>query len=241
MSIGWMLLISVVVMQLSVFYTTIFLHRCLSHKGLRLHPIAQNIMHLHLILFTGIIPREWAAVHRKHHHFSDKEGDPHSPYLKGLWHVLFFNAIYYRREANNPGTVDKYTRDYEPDLIDKIPFGPFGALFGLAIFTLAFGWIWGPVLFIAQGWSYIFLNAMINSVCHMIGYRNYDNKATNLQWVALITAGEGLHNNHHQYPASPKLATEKGEFDPAWPVIRVLETLKLAEVVRPKKPLAQAA
>ncbi len=240
MSLGWMLLISVVVMQLSVFYTTIFLHRGLTHKGLRLHPIVQNIMHLHIILFTGIIPREWAAVHRKHHHFSDKEGDPHSPYLKGLWHVLFFNAIYYRREAN-AANVAKYTKDYEPDLVDKIPFGPFGALFGLVIFVLAFGWIWGPALFIAQGWCYIFLNAMINSVCHMIGYRNYDNKATNLQWVALITAGEGLHNNHHQYPTSPKLATEKGEFDPAWPVIRMFEVLKLAEVVRPKKPLARAA
>ncbi len=241
MSFGWMLFISIVVMQVSVFCTTIYLHRCLSHKGLRLHPVIRNLMHLHLILFTGIIPREWAAVHRKHHHFSDQEGDPHSPYLKGLWHVLFLNAIYYRREANNKDTIEKYTRDYEPALVDKIPFGPFGALFGMAIFTLAFGWIWGPVLFIAQGWIYIFLNAMINSVCHVIGYRNYGNKATNLQWVALITAGEGLHNNHHQFPASPKLALEKGEFDPAWPVIRLLEMVKLAEVVRPKKSLAKAA
>jgi stearoyl-CoA desaturase (delta-9 desaturase) len=240
MHIGWMLLISVVVMQLSVFYTTIFLHRSLSHKGLRLHPVVRNIMHLHLILFTGIIPREWAAVHRKHHHYSDKEGDPHSPYLLGLWKVFWLNAIYYRREANNKETVEKYTKDYEPDLIDKIPFGGFGALFGLAIFTLAFGWVWGPVLFIGQGWGYIILNATINSVCHMIGYKNFDNKATNIQWVALLTGGEGLHNNHHQYPASPKLAMKGGEFDPAWPVIRLLEVMRLAEVTKPKKPLAKA-
>ena len=240
MSLFWMLLITVVIMQMSVFFTTIYLHRCLSHKGLRLHPLILNWMHLHISLFTGIVPREWVAVHRKHHHFSDKEGDPHSPYIYGLWQVLFLNAVYYRREANDPATLNKYTRDYQPDLIDRIPGNAFGSVAGLAIFTLLFGWIWGPALFIGQGLTYIFLNAMINSICHKIGYRNYDNLATNLQWVALITAGEGLHNNHHHAPAAAKLAMAAREFDPAWPVIRILSMLGLAEVARPAS-LAKAA
>lgn len=239
MSIFWMLLIAAVVVQTSVFATTIYLHRTLSHKGLRLHPIVINAMHLHLSLFTGIVPREWVAVHRKHHHYSDQEGDPHSPYIFGLWKVFFGNALYYRQEANNQETVRKYTRDYELDVIDRIPLIKYGAVAGLALFTVAFGWVWGPLLFVGQGLTYIFLNASINSVCHMIGYRNFKNKATNIQWVALLTGGEGLHNNHHQFPSAAKLAMRAREFDPAWPVIRLMESLRLAEVPRPA--LAKAA
>ncbi len=235
-----MILIAFVVMKISVFCTTIYLHRALAHKSLRLHPMVTNLMHLHLMLFTGILPREWVAVHRKHHHFSDEEGDPHSPYLKGLLNVLFLNAYFYTQEARNKETVAKYTRDYQEDLVDKIPSLRRGWFVGMLLFILMFGWAWGIGLFIAQGVGYIFLNAMINSICHMIGYRNFDNKATNLQWVALITGGEGLHNNHHQYPSSAKLAQKDHEFDPAWPIIRLLEKVRLAEVTRPK-PLARAA
>jgi len=239
MSIFWMLLITAAIVQLSVFATTIYLHRTLSHKGLRLSPLVVNAMHLHLSLFTGIVPREWVAVHRKHHHFSDQPGDPHSPYIYGLWKVFFGNAIYYRREANKKENVLKYTRDYENDLIDHIPFAKYGAMAGLALFTVAFGWIWGPSLFVGQGISYILLNSSINSICHMIGYRNFKNKATNLQWLALITGGEGLHNNHHQFPSSANMAMKIREFDPAWPLIRLMESLHLAEVARPA--LAKAA
>ena len=156
--------VAITMMVMGHLATTIYLHRALSHKGLRLHSFAINAMHLHLSLFTGIVPREWVAVHRKHHHYSDQEGDPHSPYLFGLWKVFFGNALYYRREANNKKTLHKYTRDYTPDLIDRIPLIQYGAVAGLALFTLAFGWLWGPVLFIAQGLAYIFLNSSINSI-----------------------------------------------------------------------------
>src|SRR6266853_5719312 len=109
MSILWMVLITVGILQVSVFITTIYLHRSQCHRGLDLHPFIANLMHLELSLFTGIVPREWVAVHRKHHHFSDREGDPHSPYIYGLWHVLFGNFFYYRREKNNAEMVRKYT------------------------------------------------------------------------------------------------------------------------------------
>ncbi len=239
MSLLWMFVITVVILQTSVFFTTIYLHRALCHRGLELHPAVGTLMHLELALFTGIVPREWVAVHRKHHHFSDREGDPHSPYIYGLWSVLFGNYFYYNRELKNKTTVVKYTPDYKPDLLDRIPYIRIGAWAGLGIFMLMFGWAWGAAAWAFHGLAYILLNSSINSLCHMVGYRNYDNLATNIPLIALLTGGEGLHNNHHEFPSSAKFATKGNEFDPAWPVIRLLEILRLARV-RPE-PLAKAA
>jgi stearoyl-CoA desaturase (delta-9 desaturase) len=230
MSFLWMFAITLVILQTSVFVTTIYLHRAMCHRGLELHPVVANLMHLQLSLFTGVVPRQWVAVHRKHHHFSDKEGDPHSPYLLGLWQVFFGNYFYYRREIRNEATIRKYTPDYKPDLIDRIPGANFGAYAGLVIFMLMFGWAWGLAAWAFHVVAYILLNSSINSICHMIGYRNYENLATNHQIIALMTAGEGLHNNHHEYPSSAKFALKAREIDPAWPVIWLLERLGLAHV-----------
>jgi stearoyl-CoA desaturase (delta-9 desaturase) len=228
-----MILITVAVLQISVLCTTIYLHRTLTHRGLEVHPALAFLMHLHITLFTGISPREWVAVHRKHHQFSDKEGDPHSPYQYGMWKVLFGNAFYYRNEANNPATVRKYTPDYQGTFIDNFPFlNGWGLLGGVALFVLSFGWAWGLGLFVFHAVAYVFLNASINSLCHMIGYRNFDNLATNLQSIALLTGGEGLHNNHHEYPSAAQFSMKRGEFDPAWPLIRLMEILGLAKVKR---------
>jgi stearoyl-CoA desaturase (delta-9 desaturase) len=239
MSLLWMAIITLVLLQASVFFTTIYLHRSKTHRGLELHPAVGLLMHLELTLFTGIIPRQWAAVHRKHHHFSDKEGDPHSPYLYGLWTVLFGNFFLYRKVARNAALVKKYTPDWREDILDKIPGAQFGALGGLAIFMLMFGAWWGATAWLTHVVLYIFLNSSINSVCHMIGYRNFDNKATNVQWIALLTAGEGLHNNHHEFPTSARFAQHAHEIDLAWPLIWVLEKCGLAKVQR--LPLARAA
>jgi stearoyl-CoA desaturase (delta-9 desaturase) len=230
MSFFWMAVITLVLLQTSVFFTTIYLHRCKTHRGLELHPVVGLLMHLELSLFTGIVPRQWVAVHRKHHHFSDEHGDPHSPYLRGLWTVFFGNFLMYRKEARNLATVRKYTPDWQEDILDKTPLLEWGALGGLAIFMLMFGIGWGIAAWFAHIVLYIFLNSSINSVCHMIGYRNYENKATNLQWIALLTGGEGLHNNHHEFPSSARFALRGREIDPAWVVIRALERLGLAKV-----------
>lgn len=239
MSLLWMSVITLVVMQTSVFFTTIYLHRCKTHRGLELHPVVGVLMHLELALFTGIIPRQWAAVHRKHHHFSDKEGDPHSPYIYGLWSVLFGNYFYYKKECADENTIRKYTPDWKPDILDKIPGIQWAGLVGLGIFMLMFGVWWGLGTWIAQAVAYVFLNSAINSICHMIGYRNYDNKATNLQSLALLTAGEGLHNNHHEYPTSALFALRPREIDPAWFLIRTLEVCHLAKVAQ--LPILKAA
>jgi len=232
MSILTMFLITIGILQVSVFITTIYLHRTMCHRGLELNPILANLMHFQLTLFTGIVPRQWVAVHRKHHHFSDRDGDPHSPYLLGLWHVFFGNFFIYRIEIRNAETIRKYTPDHKPDLIDHLPGfkDGFGAYIGLGVFMLMFGWAWGLAMWFFHAVAYILLNSSINSICHMIGYRNYDNLATNHQFIALLTGGEGLHNNHHEYPSSAKFALKKREIDPAWPVIWTLERLGLARV-----------
>ncbi len=239
MSLLWMGIVTLAILQTSVLFTTVYLHRAKTHRGIDLHPLAGFLMHLELSLFTGIVPREWAAVHRKHHHFSDKEGDPHSPVLRGLWTVLFGNFFFYRREAKNPAVVRKYTPDWKDDLLDRLPFMEYAFLGGLAIFILMFGPAWGTAAYFLQAVVYILLNSAINSVGHMVGYRNFDNQATNLRWLAMITAGEGLHNNHHEYPTAAHLAVRRDEFDPAWPFIRLLERLGLAKVKR--LPMARAA
>ena len=113
MSLLWMSAITLVILQTSVFFTTIYLHRCKTHRGLELHPVVGLLMHLELALFTGIIPRQWAAVHRKHHHYSDQEGDPHSPYLYGMWTVLFGNYFMYRKEARNGSSSSDSRRRHD--------------------------------------------------------------------------------------------------------------------------------
>jgi stearoyl-CoA desaturase (delta-9 desaturase) len=202
-----MFVITLVTLQVSIFCTTVFLHRCKTHRGLELNPVVGALMHLELSLFTGVIPRQWAAVHRKHHHFSDEPGDPHSPYIYGLWTVLFGNYYFYRKEANDRAMVRKYTPDWKDDALDEIPFMNYAALVGMAIFMLMFGVWWG-----LAAWT-----------VH----------------IAFLTAGEGLHNNHHQYPTSARFSLRRHEIDPAWPIIRLLEACKLAKVRQ--LPMAKAA
>jgi stearoyl-CoA desaturase (delta-9 desaturase) len=232
--------------QLSGLSTTIYLHRTMAHKGLKLHPAVAALMKLQLWIFTGLSTREWVAVHRKHHHFTDEEGDPHSPLLKGLWNVLLLNAYYYSRESKDPEVLEKYTRDIPASAWEGLfARGLLGVSLGTGMFMAAFwllfgGWA-GPVagflVFVVQGVGYVSLNAVINGACHAVGYRNFNNTATNIRLVAWLSCGEGLHNNHHQYPAASKFSMRRGEFDPAWPIVRLLTTLSLAEPM----PLPEAA
>lgn len=241
MNLIWMALITFAILQTSVFFTTIYLHRSITHRGVELHPAIALLMHLELMLFTGIIPRQWAAVHRKHHHFSDEVGDPHSPRVLGLWTVLFGNYFLYKKEANNAATLRKYTPDYRPDALDRLPMfvQNYSIFLGLAIFMAMFGWAWGAAAWITHIVAYVLLNSSINSLCHMVGYRNFDNLATNVRLIALLTGGEGLHNNHHEFPTSARFALRGREIDLAWPVIQLLERCGLAKINR--LPIAKAA
>jgi stearoyl-CoA desaturase (delta-9 desaturase) len=219
--------------EVATLITTIYLHRVLSHKAIRLHPVLTMLMRLGTWMLTSISPREWVAVHRKHHNFSDLEGDPHSPHIEGYWQIMLANVYYYRREANNDDTLEKYAADLPFDRLDKAFFrrGTIGfSLTGL-ILVLLMGLGPGLVALFTLAVVYLLLNAAINGAGHTFGYKSFANDATNLRLLALLTFGEGLHNNHHARPASAKLSAFRGEFDPAWPVIRILVALRLAEVL----------
>ncbi|MFP3901080.1 MAG: fatty acid desaturase [Acidimicrobiia bacterium] len=231
--------------QLATLVTTVFLHRALAHRALSLAPGVTFAGRLLTWLTTGIRPREWAAVHRKHHAFTDVEGDPHSPALLGWVRVQLTNAALYRRTARDGVTVRRYARDLPADRWDRVLFDRawLGLGVGIALLIAVLGPAWGLVAAVWHATAYLSLNAAINAVGHTFGARPHDNSGTNLQWLAWITAGEGLHNNHHAAPTAARLAFRRGEADPAWPLIVALRRLKLATVrhERAPRPAARAA
>ena len=232
LSLVWCLIASALVTQVTVFSTTIYLHRCATHKALDLHPVVAWIFRLALWITTGLSTREWVAVHRKHHAFTEVEGDPHSPHLAGFWSVQLGNVFHYIREARNPETIERYARDIKDDAWDRRLFrsGILGPAVGIVGLCLVLGLGWGLLAAATHLFMYVFvLSSSINGLCHYLGYRNFDNTATNLRFIALLTGGEGLHNNHHGYPRSPKFSFRPSEIDPSWPLIRLLIALKLAQ------------
>jgi stearoyl-CoA desaturase (Delta-9 desaturase) len=235
------LAVAVVLIQVAVFGTTIYLHRTATHRALTLHPVVAWLFRFSLWLTTGLSTKEWVAVHRKHHAFTDEEGDPHSPLLMGFWSVQLGNVFLYLKEAKNPAIVEKYARDITDDWSERLLFqrGWLGLLIGTVSLCAILGI--GPALLAAgiHATMYVFvLSSSINGLCHAVGYRNFDNTATNLRFLALLTGGEGLHNNHHGFPRSPKFSFRAGEIDPAWPIIKLLTVLRLA---RPNKTIEEVA
>jgi stearoyl-CoA desaturase (Delta-9 desaturase) len=230
------LAVSVLILQIMVFSTTIYLHRAVTHRALTLNPVVEWTFRFFVWLTTGIVPREWVAVHRKHHAHTDEQGDPHSPKLEGFWPIQWGNVFYYIKETRNAQTIATFAKDVRNDFWDKIAFnyGSLGILAGSGILWLVMGW-WGLLAAAIAGFLYIFvLSSSINGLCHHMGYKNYDNTAGNFRSIALITGGEGLHNNHHGKPRSAKFSVRRSEIDPAWPIIRMLEMMRLAKIATVK-------
>jgi stearoyl-CoA desaturase (delta-9 desaturase) len=227
--------VTLAVTEAAVIATSVYLHRALAHRALRVHPIADFLFRCILWISTGQNRREWVAVHRKHHAFTDKEGDPHSPLLLGFWKVQLGNVFYYVREARNPETITRWARDIKDDVWDRLIFnwGTVGAIVGITLAMLLLGPVWGLAVSAAHFVLYVFMLApAINALGHWWGRRNFaNNNATNLRILAWLTGGESLHNNHHAYPSSPKFSMGRFEFDPSWMVIKVLVALRLVSLV----------
>jgi len=173
-------------------------------------------------------------VHRKHHTFTDREGDPHSPLLLGFWRVQLWNVYYYIREARNPDTVEKFAPDVSADWWEQHVFsrGWTGLGLGVALVSMAIGWWQGPLAMIGHGILYMFVLApLINGLGHWRGAQNFGNSAYNSRVLAWVTGGESLHNNHHAFPRSPKFSLRRSELDPSWIAIRVLAALRLVVVL----------
>lgn len=212
--------------------STVYLHRGLAHKAISFKRPVTEVFRFIVWITTGIRPREWVAVHRKHHAFTDVEGDPHSPVLLGWVRVQMSNVSLYRREARNVDTMSRYSKDLPPTTADRwfYDHALFGLAIGIGVLVLVFGPLIGLLAAFVHVNIYLGGSAAVNAIAHQFGRRPYPNRAGNLQWLALITAGEGLHNNHHAAPTSAKLSHRWFEIDPGWWVIRALLMLRLAKV-----------
>lgn len=247
MTLGWTvvsIVAAVTLTQVAVVATSIYLHRTLAHRALRMHPAAALVFRVVLWLTTGQRCQEWVAVHRKHHAFADREGDPHSPRLLGFWRVQLFNVYYYVREARNRQTIATYGRGVPEDGLERVLFsrGWVGLSVGWALLCAVIGVGPGLVAGLAHAVLYVFVLApMINALGHWRGGQNFENTARNSPLFAPITGGESLHNNHHANPRSPKFSVRRFEFDPSWSVIRALEAMGLLVIVGQPATVAVAA
>jgi stearoyl-CoA desaturase (Delta-9 desaturase) len=240
-SLGIVPLAAVVLTQTAVLATSVYLHRALAHRSLAVHPAADLLFRIVLWLTTGQDRREWVAVHRKHHAFTDREGDPHSPQLRGFWHVQFLNAHYYMREARNPETIRRFAADIPEDRLDRAVFswGWAGVGLGTTLLCLILGLWPGLIAAAAHAVLYVFVIApLINGLGHWRGAQNFSNTAYNSLVLAWLTGGESLHNNHHAHPGSPKFSIRRIEFDPSWVVILALAAVRLVVVTRKSIPPA---
>jgi stearoyl-CoA desaturase (delta-9 desaturase) len=228
------ILVAVALTETAVVLTSIYLHRGLAHRSLVLHPAAELACRVFLWLTTGQRRQEWVAVHRKHHTFTDREGDPHSPRLLGFWRVQLFNAYYYAREARKPETLHRFAPDIAEDRLDRLVFshGWTGLALGVGVLCLTLG-VWaGVAAGVLHAVLYVFVLApLINGLGHWRGHQNFHNTAYNWRLLSWVTGGESLHNNHHAQPRSAKFSMSAREFDPSWAVIRVLAALRLVAVV----------
>lgn len=237
-----------VITQVAIFTTTVYLHRALTHRALTIRDGAALPFRVVIWMTTGMRPREWVAVHRKHHAATDTDEDPHSPKQVGFWRVQLGNVGLYKRVAADQANTSKYARDIAPDRLDRLAFdysliglGGGIAILVITMWALGFGLLTG---FLAAGLHavfYVMLSGAINAVGHTKGKQPYENSATNLQSLALITAGEGLHNNHHAAPTSARFSLHKSEFDPGWLLVRVLVKFHLASVRHEDVHLKSAA
>jgi stearoyl-CoA desaturase (delta-9 desaturase) len=222
---------------------TIFLHRCQAHRALELHAIPSHFFRFWLWLTTGMVTKEWAAIHRKHHAKCETVDDPHSPQVLGINTVLLRGAELYRAEAKNKETIEKFGHGTPDDWIEKNLYSKYqwqGVALMLIINVILFGALGATVWAVQMLWIPITAAGIINGMGHYWGYRNYDceDASTNLIPWGILIGGEELHNNHHTYATSAKLSNKWYELDIGWVYIRGLEMAGLAKVKKlPPKPV----
>ena len=224
-----------VMTHITIVCVTLFLHRAQAHKAIEFNFIVSHAMRFWLWLTTGMVTKQWVAVHRKHHRYSDQQHDPHSPMIYGIRRVLIQGAWLYNTASKDKHMVDTYGVGSPDDWIERKVYTPHSKL-GLAILLifniLIFGWI-GIFLWATQMiWIPFWAAGVINGLGHWFGYRNGQTKdnSQNLIPFGIIVGGEELHNNHHLNPASPKLSKKWFEFDIGWMYLKILEKLRLAKI-----------
>jgi stearoyl-CoA desaturase (Delta-9 desaturase) len=213
---------------------TIFLHRHQAHRALDLHPLASHFFRFWLWLTTGMVTKEWAAIHRKHHAKCETAEDPHSPQVKGIRKVLWQGAELYRAEAKNAETLARYGHGTPDDWLERHVYrrSVVGVSLMLVIDVVLFGPLGLTVWAVQMMWIPFWAAGVVNGLGHYVGYRNFNcnDAATNLVPWGILIGGEELHNNHHSYATSAKLSAKWYEFDIGWMYIRLLGFVRLAKV-----------
>ena len=231
-----LVVVALVLTHITIAGVTIFLHRCQAHRALDLHPVMSHFFRFWLWLTTGMVTKEWAAIHRKHHAKCETPEDPHSPQILGINKVLWTGVVLYVRESHVPETVERYGHGTPDDWIERNVYSTHAKL-GVTLMALIdivlFGPIPGMIVWAVQiAWIPFWAAGVINGIGHWFGYRNFKvaDASTNIVPWGILIGGEELHNNHHAYGTSARLSNKWYEFDIGWLYIRILETLGLAKV-----------
>jgi stearoyl-CoA desaturase (Delta-9 desaturase) len=229
------ILYTLIVTHITIVCVTLYLHRGQAHRGITFHPILSHFMRFWLWLTTGMITRQWVAIHRKHHRFSDNPGDPHSPHVYGIWQVLLKGALLYNTASKDSGMIAAYGQGTPDDWMEQNIYSKhsrLGITLLLAINLLCFSW-WGLLIWgIQMIWIPFWAAGVVNGIGHWLGYRNGETKdrSTNFSPWGIIIGGEELHNNHHLAPANPKLSRRWFEFDIGWMWLSMFRLLGLARL-----------
>ncbi len=236
-------LFTLVTTHITIAAVTIFLHRAQAHRALELGPVPSHFFRFWLWTTTGMVTKEWVAIHRKHHAKCETEDDPHSPVTRGIKTVLWQGAELYRTEAQVQQTLDKYGHQTPDDWLERHVYSRYtwqGVGLLLIVDLLLFGAAGAAVWAVQMAWIPVTAAGIINGLGHWWGYRNFEapDASTNISPIGLIIGGEELHNNHHTYPTSAKLSVKPFEFDIGWGYIRLLEMLGWAKVRKTPPKLA---
>ena len=226
---------TLVMVQITIACVTLYLHRGQAHKGLIFNPVLEHFMRFWLWLTTGMVTKQWVAIHRKHHRFDDADGDPHSPHVFGIWTVFFNGAWLYNQASKDKQMVRQYGVGTPDDWIEHSLYTPHSRL-GITLMliidvTLFHGWgflVWAIQII----WIPLWAAGVVNGVGHWWGYRNTKTRdfSRNVVPWDFWVGGELLHNNHHADPANPRLSRRWFEFDLGWMYICILKTLGLVKL-----------
>ncbi len=223
--------------HLTIVSVTVYLHRCQAHCALDLHPLSAHLFRFWLWLTTGMVTKEWVAIHRKHHAKTETAEDPHSPHVVGIGTVFWQGSELYREEAGNADTLEHYGHGTPDDWIERNLYtrlSSMGVVLMLALNLLLFGLLGVVIWAVQMIWIPVTAAGVVNGFGHYWGYRNFETPdgSTNIMNLGILIGGEELHNNHHAYPGSAKFSSKRWELDTGWLYIRMLSFLNLAKVRR---------
>ena len=210
-------------------------HRLLTHRGFKAPKWLEYTLSIFATMSMQDPPDKWIATHRMHHKFVDTEKDPHSA-RSGFWWPQIGWVLWGKAQDHDDATMKKYVPDLLKDrghvLISRFFYVPI-IVSALILFAIG-GWtmvVWGVAARVVVGWHTTWF---VNSLAHLYGKRPHDtgDLSTNNWFVAILTFGEGWHNNHHMSPTSARHGTEWYQFDMNWIAIRIFEKLGWAKNIR---------